>query len=122
MEDEDSFKCKLCKNAYRYEGTLKTHVMVQHCKSNSYDCDQCEYHQSSIDVNSVKEQTYKDPTNKCNQCDYASFQAGHLREHLKTHSGEKSNKCNQKCIGKFIVEKRETKANSATLDPHRQAI
>ena len=34
-------------------------------------------------------------SNECNQCDYASSQAGHLRRHLKTHSGEKSNKCNQ---------------------------
>ena len=32
---------------------------------------------------------------KCNQCDFASVQAGDLRRHLKTHSGEKSNKCNQ---------------------------
>ena len=34
-------------------------------------------------------------TNKCNLCDYASYEAGNLRTHLKTHSGEKSNKCNQ---------------------------
>ena len=34
-------------------------------------------------------------SNKCNQCDYASSQAGDLRTHLKTHSGEKSNKFNQ---------------------------
>ena len=34
-------------------------------------------------------------TNKCNQCDFASSRADHLRTHLKTHSGEKSNKCNQ---------------------------
>ena len=32
--------------------------------------------------------------NKCNQCDFASSQAGNLRAHLKTHSGEKTNKCN----------------------------
>ena len=31
-------------------------------------------------------------SNKCNQCNYASFRAGDLRQHLKTHSGEKSNK------------------------------
>ena len=34
-------------------------------------------------------------SNKCNQCDYASYHAGSLREHLKMHSGEKSHKCNQ---------------------------
>ena len=35
-------------------------------------------------------------SNKCNQCDFASSRAGDLRRHLKTHIiGEKSNKCNQ---------------------------
>ena len=32
---------------------------------------------------------------KCNQCDFASIEAHNLRNHLKAHSGEKSNKCNQ---------------------------
>ena len=34
-------------------------------------------------------------SNKCNQCDFASSHALSLKGHLKTHSGEKSNKCNQ---------------------------
>ena len=33
--------------------------------------------------------------NKCNQCNYASVRTGHLRRHMKTHSGEKSYTCNQ---------------------------
>ena len=33
-------------------------------------------------------------SNTCNQYDYASSRAGVLRIHLKTHSGEKLNKCN----------------------------
>ena len=37
----------------------------------------------------------KGKSNKCIQCDYASSHAGHLKTHLKMHSGEKSNKCNQ---------------------------
>ena len=34
-------------------------------------------------------------SNKCNQCNYASSGMGHLRRHLKVHNGKKSNKCNQ---------------------------
>ena len=34
-------------------------------------------------------------SNKCNQCEYASSLAGNLRLDLKTHTGEKFNKCNQ---------------------------
>ena len=30
-------------------------------------------------------------SNKCNRCDYVSSEAGDLRTHLITHSGEKSN-------------------------------
>ena len=36
--------------------------------------------------------TLGEKSNKCNQCDYASSEAGHLRRHLKTHSREKSYK------------------------------
>ena len=36
----------------------------------------------------------RENSNKCNQCEYASSHAGHLRTHLEMHSGEKSNKCN----------------------------
>ena len=35
------------------------------------------------------------PLQKCNLCDFASSRANNLRAHLKTHTGEKSNKCNQ---------------------------
>ena len=40
--------------------------------------------------------------NKCNRCDYVSFQAGNLRQQLKTHSGEKSSKCIQ-CDFAFVL-------------------
>ena len=34
-------------------------------------------------------------SNKCNQCDFASSYASALRTHMISHSGEKSNKCSQ---------------------------
>ena len=44
---------------------------------------------------SLVKKTNNIKSNNCNQCDYASSRKGHLREHFKTHSGEKPNKCNQ---------------------------
>ena len=45
------------------------------------------------------EDTFKthsgEKSNKCNPCDYATSRADVLRTHLNTHTGEKSNKCNQ---------------------------
>ena len=70
---------------------------------------------------------------KCNQCDYASSHTGHLRTHLKTHSGEKLNKCNQ-CdlhllvqmgwwhIWKHTVVKSQTNATCVTMHPLMQVI
>ena len=37
----------------------------------------------------------REKVNKCSLCDYASGHAGHLRTHMKAHSGEKSHKCHQ---------------------------
>ena len=120
MQGGDKYKCKLCKNAYSYEGTLKTHVMIAHCKNNSYFCDQCEYHNStqsniinqtdhaSLDTNQcnqeevdvtilrrhLKTQT-AEKMHICNQCDFASVHSDDLRKHLKIYTGKKSFKCNQ---------------------------
>ena len=34
-------------------------------------------------------------SSKCNQCDFVCSQAGNLKMHLKTHGGTKPTKCNQ---------------------------
>ena len=34
-------------------------------------------------------------THKCNRCEFASVRAESLRQHMKTHTGEKSYRCNQ---------------------------
>ena len=40
----------------------------------------------------LKKHTGERP-NKCNQCDYASFSPSYLKSNLKIHTGEKQNKC-----------------------------
>ena len=90
-----------------YESFVKTCIL---CENNSR-CNSCKektikqisniskYHFGAP----ISEVTLAIPTashsgeksNKCNQCDFASSYASALRTHLKTHSGEKSNKCNQ---------------------------
>ena len=75
-------------------------------------------------------------SHKCNQSEYiTSFRRGSLRGHLKTHSGEKLNKCNQCdyaiCIHagkhfegacKYPVEKSQTNVTNATMHPRRQTL
>ena len=62
----------------------------------SHKCNQCEYASSHAGNLRQHLKTHSgEKSNKCNQCDFATSQAGNLRTHLKTHSGEKSNKCNQ---------------------------
>ena len=44
----------------------------------------------NANVKIPKKTTYNEnKSNKCNQCDYASSRADHLRTHLNTHRGEK---------------------------------
>ena len=69
---------------------------------------------------------------RCNLCDYASSHAGHLKEHLNMHSGEKSNKCSlcdfastqasdlRRHLKTHSGEK--TNTTSVILDPSKQAI
>ena len=52
----------------------------------------------NVDVPLRNTNNEREKSNKCNQCDYASSQAGDLKRHLKMHSGEKTNKCNQLSI------------------------
>ena len=62
----------------------------------SIKCNQCDY-ESSVASHLRRHLTTHsgEKLNKCDQCDYVSSRADSLRTHLKIHNGEKSNKCNQ---------------------------
>ena len=51
--------------------------------------------ENGVKVDDPLRNTKNEEEDKCNHCNYASSRAGNLRRHLKTHSREKSNKCNQ---------------------------
>ena len=62
----------------------------------SHKCKQCDYASSHTGHLKTHLKMHSgEKSNTCNQCDYASSHAGDLRKHLKTHSGEKLHKCNQ---------------------------
>ena len=67
------------------------------CKEKDHSGKAADYHLSRTMMTTTMMKTHSgEKSNKCNQCDYASSQAGHLRRHLKRHiRGEKSNKCHQ---------------------------
>ena len=60
MKDEGNFRCSLCENQYSYKGTLKTHIMIKHCKCLSFDCDQCRQHLTqSLNMGCEKQQAVR---------------------------------------------------------------
>merc|ERR1711953_1481138 len=79
------------------------HTESKHESAVRYKCDSMNCSYKTNDSKCLKEHSLRDhlkkhsgeKPNKCNQCDYASSQAGNLRAHLKTHSGDKPNKCSQ---------------------------
>ena len=65
-------------------------------REKSKKCNQCDYASSEAGTLRTHLKTHSgENTNECDQCDYASSRAGHLRIHLKIHRGQKSDKCNQ---------------------------
>ena len=71
----------------QFEGTIWAK-----CNMMEKICQKCDFGLKEI----LKKNTDStEKSNKCNQCDFASFLAGDLRTHLTMHSEEKSNKCNQ---------------------------
>ena len=53
-------------------------------RANRYGIDDFESVQADRKRTQLNSHSYK-----CNQCDYAAVQAGNLKRHLKSHSGEK---------------------------------
>ena len=71
------------------DNTAKIGIMEE--EMGNYDIDL-----KSANVKNLKKRTDNvTKSMKCNKCDFASSEARNFRRHLKTHSGEKSNKCNQ---------------------------
>ena len=63
----------------------------------TFICDHCSKPFKSASALKILLKTHSgEKPNKCNQCVFVSSQAINLKKkHLKMHSGEKSNKCNQ---------------------------
>ena len=86
-----------CKFETQYKQTLKMHTESKHKGVVRYKCDSMNCSYKTNDSKCLKEHSFRDhlkkhsgeKPNKCNQCDYASIRASTLRDHLKKHSGEK---------------------------------
>ena len=68
---------------------LRTHLQM-HGGEKPNKCNQCDYASSRADHLRTHLKTHK-----CNRCNFASSRADMLRRHVKLHNGEKSNKCNK---------------------------
>ena len=73
--------------------SLVSRILVMDLNPENYELDENNVKIKAPKI--LKKRGQDKKSNKCNQCDFSSSQTGHLRRHLKIHSGEKTNKCNQ---------------------------
>ena len=70
----------------QFEGTI-----LANCFTMEQTCQNYDFGLKGEEILKKKTDNYI-KLNNCNQCDYASSEAGDLRRHLKTHSGQRQKK------------------------------
>ena len=84
---EKSNKCKQNDYASSFKYVLREHL--KHSGEKSNKCKQCDFKNAHSGNLRRHLKTHNgEKSNKCNQCDYASSQPSNLKIHFKTRSGE----------------------------------
>ncbi|XP_022670662.1 zinc finger protein 37-like [Varroa destructor] len=93
---EKPFACHLCDYRGTQRGHLRDHIRLVHIKSKDFHCEICGM-QFGIKgalkrhIKNIHEKPNK--TYTCNECGYVTARRDRLREHYRSHSGEKPFAC-----------------------------
>ena len=89
---EKPHKCVQCNKSFSRADYLRTHLLT-HTGEKLHKCEQLQ--QIIKQCWKFEDSSPNSQLHKCAECKKSFCQAGNLRNHLRTHSGEKPHKCNQ---------------------------
>ena len=89
---EKPHKCVQCNKSFSRADDLRTHLLT-HTGEKLHKCEQLQ--QIIKQCWKFEDSSPNSQLHKCAECKKSFCQAGNLRNHLLTHSGEKPHKCNQ---------------------------
>ena len=82
---EKPFKCSMYDKIFSITGHLKEHERT-HTGEKPFKCTNCD---KSFSTYSPRDQTHREEKPKCSKYDKIFSITGHLKEHERTHMGEK---------------------------------
>jgi len=88
------FVCDICSKSFGTNERLKIHIHRQHVKNDVFSCDQCSYATSHVTSMKNHKRTHTgERPYVCHICSKTFTQPQHLNRHIKgVHMGEKTNK------------------------------
>merc|ERR1711884_285833 len=118
---EKMFICEHCGKSFAVKYQHERHLLLKHTKNKIFSCvvETCDYQGATKDYLQKHMEVHAEAKLTCSQCGKAFRQAGALKSHMMTHTGEKPyacTDCSYRCIQPYDLRKHFLKCHNKVIE------